>query len=139
VSLELLAELEEAVGAEAIAKLSVEYGGTAVSIPAYAQKNHWLSRTVGFEVATKICDHLRIFDADGRVNGFHKLYIPAPELSIRQGARRAAEKLLNDGLPASIIARKCGISERTVYRIKAGIPKVLGTHSQMGFDFDIEG
>lgn len=134
-SLELLAELEDVVGAEAIAKLSIEYGGTGVSIPAYAQKNHWLTRTIGFESATKICDHLRIFDADGRVNGFHKLYIPAPELSIRQGARMAAEKLLNDGLPVPIIARKCGISERTVYRIKAGIPKSLKAPGQLGFDF----
>jgi len=51
----------------------------------------------------------------------------------------AAERLLKGGLPVPIIARKCGISERTVYRIKAGIPKALDAFGQMGFDFEIDG
>jgi len=79
------------------------------------------------------------FDADGQLFGLQKLSSPTPELSIRQGARMAAERLLKGGLPVPIIARKCGISERTVYRIKAGIPKALDAFGQMGFDFEIDG
>lgn len=117
---DVLREIAEVAGLEAATKLAWGYGGTIVKIPRKVGPKHWLVDCVGRKAADAICNHFRVIDADGRAIGNFKLQVPLGDTGVlAQVRRRLAEELQSGKLSVPAAARKCGVHERTAWRMKA--------------------
>lgn len=117
---EILREIAEVAGLDAALALAWNYGGTTVKIPRKVGPQHWLAKCVGLKAATAICDHYRVHDADGRPVGNFKILIPLGSTGVMaQARRRLAAELQTGDLSVPAAARKCGLHERTAWRLKA--------------------
>ncbi|MGB3834461.1 MAG: hypothetical protein WA975_21655 [Mesorhizobium sp.] len=119
----ILGEIADIAGKEVAFAVAAARGGTRADIPARARPDHWLTEIVGLEVADRICSALAIQDADARVRGVRHELIPLGPAGVRKGARRQVVKALEGGVSARAAARKVGVHERTVWRVKADIIK----------------
>ncbi|ADZ72419.1 helix-turn-helix domain-containing protein [Polymorphum gilvum] len=106
----ILVEIAEVAGIDAALKLAAEKGGQTVYIPSHASDDHWLTATVGWDAAARICDHLRVRNTGGR------FLIP---IAREASARRALVKALESGASARQAAAASGCHERTAYRTRA--------------------
>lgn len=108
----VLQEIAEAAGLAAALQLAVMRGGETVYIPGYVDEQHWLAQIVGLEAACKICNYYRVRD------GGMAILIPMAQ---KKQAIYQALHALKEGHSAREIVRKCGVHERTVYRLRAKI------------------
>ncbi|MFQ5776337.1 MAG: helix-turn-helix domain-containing protein [Kiloniellaceae bacterium] len=103
-----LARLIATIGESRARLLAVRYGKTSLHLPARMPADHALARLIGFEAA---CALVRAF-------GTGRLYIPSPTADTAERARLVRE-LTDAGHSAPAIARRLGVSERTVHRLRA--------------------
>lgn len=115
----ILAEIAELAGKDAAWAILSEYGGIRVDIPAKAHPDHWLSKLVGLEAATKICEGLRVGSPNGRMAGVRHVVIPLGNRSWQKTARRHLAEALRSGKDVRLAARETGVHERTAWRVKA--------------------
>lgn len=120
----ILQEIAEIAGIEVAMALADEVGGTRVDIPARAKPGDWLSKIVGHAAATKIAEHYRIVNADGRESGAYRVVIPLGPKSIMAKAKERLVRELEQGASPRVAARRAGMSERSAWRhlakLKAG-------------------
>ena len=114
----VLQEIAEVAGEAAALAIASRAGGTRIYLPARAADEHWLVQAVGRAHADALCDH---FAVDGRGA---RLDVPLHVGgTFRQLQRAIAEVVhkMDDGSEASSreIARKVGITQRTVHRHRA--------------------
>ena len=115
----LLGDIADIVGAETALEIARRRGGTRVHIPPRAEPGHWLSDIVGLETADKICRGLATLDPDGRLVGVQGEVLPLGPASILRSARAKARSALDSGFSAREAARRSGLHERTIFRMKA--------------------
>lgn len=119
-----LQEIAEVAGLDAAMKLAWARGGTQVWIPRKAGPRHWLVEAVGREAADAICRHFCVTDADGHAVGRLRILIPQGGTGVlAQARRRLAHELRTGNGGVRTAARKCGLSERAAWRLKAKIRK----------------
>lgn len=117
---EVLREIAEVAGLEAAMKLAWQHGGTEVRIPRKVGAKHWLVTCVGKTAADRICDHFQVRDADGRPIGNFRVLIPLAGTGVMaQAKRKLVQELRAGNLSVRAAARKCGLHERTGWRVKA--------------------
>jgi Homeodomain-like domain len=113
----ILQEIADIIGTAGALQIASRYGGTRVYFPASSFiGKHWLVECVGQEAADKLCDH---FAVDGRGQ---RIDIPLFGGTYRQLTRSIAErvhKLHVDDASSTEIARRLGITQRTVHRHRA--------------------
>jgi len=115
-----LGEIAEVAGLQAALAVAEAVGGTRVTLPAKLPKRHWLIEAAGPEAAAAIVEHFRTLDPAGRERGVRHLYIPfGPTTGAFGSARRRAAHALNEGATVAETARRSGLSERAIYRLKA--------------------
>lgn len=105
----VMVEIAQAAGIEAAWALARACGGSTVYIPRRATPGHWLTELVGFEAATKICDHYRVANTGAR------LLIP---LAKHAHQRERLVRALEAGLSATSAAAAAGMHERTAFRTR---------------------
>jgi len=115
----ILADIAEIAGNEAAYKIASAVGGTRVSIPPRASKSHWLTELLGYEQADLICRGLATLDPDGKLRGVRDEIIPKGPAALLRAARRRADEALKSGKSAREAARLSGLTERTIWRMKA--------------------
>lgn len=115
----ILADIADIAGNEAAYKIASAVGGTRVSIPPRAVEGHWLTELLGFDLANEICTGLATLDPDGKLRGVRDEVIPRGPASIMKAARRQARDALDSGKSAREAARISGLTERTIWRMKA--------------------
>jgi hypothetical protein len=117
----LLGEIAEVAGLAAALAIAERVGGTRVTIPARADDDHWLVKTVGREAADRICNHLRILSPDGREAGARHVIIPRGPAGCMAKARLRLARELEAGTSAREAARRAGLHERSAFRMRAKI------------------
>lgn len=129
---ETLREIAEVAGLEAAMKLAWARGGTQVWIPRRVGPRHWLVQAVGREAADAICRHYCVTDADGHQVGRLRLLIPQGGTGVlAQARRRLAHELRTGNSGVRTAARKCGLSERAAWRLKAKMRGGGGDQGEM--------
>lgn len=101
-------ELDAICGREAARKLLVACGGTRVYVPARLAEDHPLVVLLGEAAAQAL-----VADAGGI-----EVHIPLGATGARAREREELRALIAAGLSAATIARRLGISRRTVFREK---------------------
>ena len=114
-----LREIAEAGGTDAAMAILDAYAGSEIRIPLRAGPSSWLTKTVGAEVAERICAHFRVRNADGREVGDVHIYVPMASTSIMARAKAQLYEDLRAGTSPLEAARRAGLSERTAYKILA--------------------
>jgi hypothetical protein len=118
----ILQEIADIVGEAGALAIAARRGGTRVYIASSARlhegyEQYWLIECVGIEAARKICSH---FEVDGRGQRVEiPLYVGG---TYRQLVRKIAERvheLDKEDNSSTQIARKVGISQRSVHRHRA--------------------
>jgi len=104
----VLAEIAEVAGLPAALAIAEKCGGTRAYFPGRAPEGHWLTELVGREAANKICSH---FSARG---GGMREEIPLGPKNFYARARRQALALQAEGVSTSEIARRIGVSQRSL-------------------------
>ena len=115
----ILADIAEIAGNDAAYKIASAVGGTRVSIPPRALKDHWLTELLGHDQADEICRGLATLDPDGKLRGVRDEIIPKGPAALLRAARRRAQEALDGGKSAREAARVSGLTERTIWRMKA--------------------
>ncbi len=110
----ILTEIAEVAGLDAAMKIAEAKGGTSAYFPYRAKAGHWLVELVGQEAADKLCAHFRT----GLVGGI-EVDIPLGPRKFYATCRRRAEELRRQNLSEREIARRLGITYRTIKRYKA--------------------
>jgi len=90
------------IGQEALAQLSLDFGGSMVSIPQKAGPNSPLVFSIGREAAQKLCD----------IWGGMSFTVP-----LTAGKKTRILRLLDEKKPVNLICRLVGVSRSQVYRI----------------------
>lgn len=103
-------------GVRAIQELK---GGVRVNIPRSVGPDHWLAQALGGVNANRVCHQLAVDDAEGRVIGYPAIVIPLGVRSLVQRAKLDAECRLLAGGAVRMVAAQVGVSERTVWRLRA--------------------
>lgn len=111
----ILQEIAELIGNSGALQIAAQYGGTRVYFPASSNviEKHWLVECVGQQNADKLCEHFKV---DGRGQ---RIDIPLVAGTYKQLTRRIAEgvhKLHHGNASSTEIARRLGITQRTVHR-----------------------
>lgn len=104
----LLAEIAEVAGLEAALQVAGSRGGILSYFPARPKENHWLSLCVGPEKAQVIAAHL----ASG--HGGVELLVPIGPSKSKIARWRKIRDMIEAGHSKRVIARVCGVHERTV-------------------------
>lgn len=98
-----VSSLIELIGEDALAQLSIDFGGSVVSIPLVAGENSPISYCIGQELAQKLSD----------VWGGMPFAVP-----LRPGRKARVLRLLQENKPINLISRLVGISRTEIYRIQ---------------------
>lgn len=112
----LLMTIAEVAGIDAALLVAQVRGGSQVYIPAFAERDHWLTQAVGPEAADKICAHFRV---DGKRGA--TVVIPVGPESGMNRIGRWVDQLLREGVPVDEIARTTRVHRTTVFRRKANL------------------
>lgn len=114
----VLGEIAHIAGAPAAIALAERAGGQRVYIPARVSGDHWLVDCVGRDAAERICAHFRL---NGR--GGQQIDVPLASAGayaqLRRRIARDIHKLDREGHSAREIARRVGVSQRTVHQHRA--------------------
>lgn len=121
----LLAEIANVIGLYATMKLTADWGGCEVYIPARASDGHWLVQSVGRDSADKLCAYFaaRIEGESRRAHHGAKITLPLGQRGSRDVARRRAIELLDRGASVREAARGAGLHARTIQNIRAKLRK----------------
>lgn len=123
---ELLAEIADLTDVGTALAVAEAKGGTTVTIPARLSEDNWLVLAVGMDKAKIISQH---FTSGRRL----QVVIPlGPFGSFKAAQRHRAEafaKAQAEGASAPAIARRLGITDRSVYRARQ---KLKGKPSDQG-------
>jgi hypothetical protein len=114
----VLAEIAELVGDQAALTIASRAGGTRIYFPAKADDKHWLVASIGRAAADKVCAHFTVDERRGQRIEI-PLYVGG---SYRQLVRAIAErthKMDKEGASSTEIARKVGVTQRSVHRHRA--------------------
>lgn len=103
---EFLSLVSEVCGESSVHALIAAHGGTAAYVPRYPAPKHILCQTLGLDDVRKIADAF----------GSGWVEIPLGETSFVARSRAAVSDLTAEGQSARKIARRLGISQRTVFR-----------------------
>lgn len=114
----ILGEIAEIAGKDAAYAILHARGGTRITIPSTPPADHWLTKLIGSEAATAICNHFAQSSASGGRAGM-VTEIPLHNTSLQKAARRRIADELRSGKSASAAAREAGVHERTAWRVKA--------------------
>lgn len=112
---QILKEIADVAGLEAAIEIARVRGGMEVYIPAKADCNHWLVRSVGEEAAKLICDHFTMNGGGMRIN------IPFGPVHRNAVLRRRVDKMIKEGKSAGEIVRATGYTERGVFYRRAAL------------------
>lgn len=105
-------ELDAICGKEAARKLLVAFGGTRIYVPGRLGDDHPLMATMGEAAALALVADI----SSGR--GGAEVHVPLGGTGARAREREELRGLIAAGLSAATIARRLGISRRTVFREK---------------------
>jgi hypothetical protein len=112
----ILSEIAAIVGENSALLIAREKGGARCNLPAEPGKEHWLSKLIGHDKAKKLCREMCLGTADSdRLRGVY-VDIPLGPTGSRADLHRAIDKLAREGNSQEVIARRCGVSRRTVQR-----------------------
>lgn len=114
-----LETVRDVSGEEGVRVIQDLVGGIRVRIPRSAGPDHWLARALGSEKANRVCLRLAVDDADGRVISYPPIVIPLGARALCKKAMLSAECRLLAGGAVRTVARQVGVSERTVWRLRA--------------------
>jgi transcriptional regulator GlxA family with amidase domain len=103
----VLAEIAEVAGLDAALAIAEKRGGTEVYIPAQANDDHWLVKTVGRAAADKLCRYFAFSPDEVSRRGNDKHHGTAVELPL--GPRGSLAKVRS--LVDRMIAEKKSINE----------------------------
>lgn len=116
---ELLREIADVTDVATALAIAEARGGQITTITSRPTEGCWLVRAVGMDKAKTISHHF----TSGRARV--KVFIPlGPVGTYKAEQRRRAEALVKaqqEGLSASAIARRVGITDRSVHRFRARI------------------
>jgi DNA-binding NarL/FixJ family response regulator len=109
----ILAEVAEVAGDEAALALARAAGGRSVYVPRpdNVPDGHWLVLALGREAAMMVADLV----------GGGDVAIPLGPTGRQHATRAEVDTLIGQGLSASRIAQRCGVTERTVERRRAAL------------------
>lgn len=96
------ASLMALIGEEKLAQLSLDFGGSVISIPLKAGENSPITYSIGLDAAQMLSD----------IWGGMSFEVPA-----RIGKKARAVRMIRDGKPVNLIVRLTGLSRREVYRL----------------------
>lgn len=99
-------------GEDGLRKFVSRFGGMEVEISGLQTDNSPLASVLGFDVADRINDELLVYDADGKAIR-SRCYIPSGR---REASRAEIRGLLVEGLTSIEVARRVGLSVRTIIR-----------------------
>ena len=106
-------EIAEVIGVAAAVSLAHRFGGTRVHIPTYFTNDHWLVDAIGRGPAEKLCAAFTRCNIDIPLG-------PADAAASRSRRRfEAVRTLTTEGLSAKAIAKRCGMTQRNVTRIRS--------------------
>jgi len=108
-TVDVLAVVAEAGGAEAAAALAREAGGTEIYLPRAPAPGHWLLELLGDTAVAALLDAF----------GHGTLYIPMADSAAAERVRERIRELSAEGWSATRIARELGCALRTVYKWRA--------------------
>ncbi|MGR4892262.1 hypothetical protein ACIPPQ_14640 [Sphingopyxis sp. LARHCG72] len=114
----LLAEIAEVAGEEAALALAQACGGTRVYIPPVIDADHWISKLIGHDAASRVCDRLTAGFA-GR--GFDIPLGPTGNNATFQSMQAHVDRMILAGRSERDIARATGYTTRQVRRRRAKI------------------
>lgn len=127
----VLAEIAGLVGQGKALQLANEVGGTRVYIPSHASDKHWLVKAVGRDAADKICAHFSVDRKRGQ-----RVEIPIVAGSYKQLLRTIAATVdhmdADEKASSAKIARRAGVTQRTVHRHRARRAVVSKPASKQG-------
>jgi hypothetical protein len=113
----LLNEIADVIGVAGAISLAQKVGGTRIYIPGGITAQHWLADTIGHGPAEKLCAKFASCN----------IYIPlGPASATGAAARQRTETvraMTDEGLSAPTIARRIGVSVRTVHHIRSKRPR----------------
>ncbi|MCB1473813.1 MAG: hypothetical protein KDJ68_13265 [Rhodobiaceae bacterium] len=112
-------DIVDVVGLKAALTLAKEQPGQRIYVPTRPAKEHWISKTIGADLAAKLAHRY----------GGTEIDIPLMASGNRAQRWAMVEKAIEDGHSVSEIIRLSGLSRRTVYRHKAHIDR---TDSRQG-------
>lgn len=108
-TLDVLAEIRAAAGAEAVAAITRAKGGRRVRFPVEVRPRNWLVQLIGTDAAARLCAHFRARNLVGV-----ELKIPLGDSGKYAQARREALRLRRAGRSIAETAGLVGVSTRTV-------------------------
>lgn len=109
----VLADIAAVAGLPAAIAFAARVGGTRVYIPRRVTADHWLADCLGRDAADKVCAHIGGGHVDvplAASGAYHQL---------KRAIARRVHELDGAGLPAATIARRVGITARTVHNHRA--------------------
>ncbi|UGA45990.1 AsnC family protein [Bradyrhizobium quebecense] len=116
----ILQEIADVIGEAGALSIAARHGGTRVYIPSAARldwKEYWLVECVGHDLAKKLCEH---FQVDGRGQRIDiPLHIGGTYRQFVRSIHERVERLEHQGASSTEIARRIGLSQRTVHRRRA--------------------
>jgi hypothetical protein len=115
----VLQEIADIVGEAAAIAIASHAGGTRIYFPANLTVDHWLPLTIGLGPAMKLCAHFAIEERRGQRIDI-PLYVGGTySQMIRAIAERVHKLDADDDESSQTIARKLGITQRSVHRHRA--------------------
>lgn len=112
----VLGEIATVAGEAAALAIAARAGGTRVYIPAQVADDHWLVECVGRRAADLICRHFAFEQHGQRVD------IPlcaGTYTQVKRMIARRVHELDREGKSAREIARRIGVTQRSVHRNRA--------------------
>ncbi len=110
----VLGEIAKVAGEPAAINFAAAKGGARVYIPARVTSKHWLVECVGEKAAAAICAHFAIDGIGQRID------VPLAGGGVHSQLKRAIAKRVHEldqqNVSAPDIARKTGVTQRTVHR-----------------------
>lgn len=118
---DIIDDINDLLGAQVAENFLSAFGGQEISIPSIKRltKNSKLSKAVGYENAQRICNELIPASFGMKVD------VPLKHHSISERNLKQTLILTKKGVVANTIAKKLGISRRTVFQYRAKL-KALG-------------
>ena len=114
----VLQEIAELIGDAKALEIAARAGGTRIYFPATAGDKHWLVECIGRAAADKLCGHFSVGGRRGQRIEI-PLYVGG---TYRQLVRAIAERVYRmhtGGASSTEIARKAGVTQRSVHRHRA--------------------
>jgi hypothetical protein len=114
----VLQEIAELIGEAKALEIASRAGGTRIYFPATAGDKHWLVECIGRDAADKLCGHFAVGGRRGQRIEI-PLYVSGTYRQLVRAIAQRVHKLHDGGASATEIARKAGVTQRSVHRHRA--------------------